>query len=212
MHRAVALLRGINVGGHRVAMADLRRHFEALGLAHVATFIASGNVIFDLPAGNPAALERRIEKHLEKALGFAVPTYIRTVDELREAVDAVPFPKVLATDSLYVNFLRTEPDEAARRAILALVHRFAGGFHQRARLAEQLRRVLFRPGAFRRADRLARVAHLLQGHARAAAQQWSGAERHQQERQCESADELHDEVRRCDDRNNCTLYRQGSRT
>lgn len=120
MQRAVALLRGINVGGHRVAMADLRHHFEALGLARVATFIASGNVIFDLPAGNPAALERRIEKHLEKALGFAVPTYIRTVDELREAVDAVPFPKVLATDSLYVNFLRTEPDEAARRAILAL--------------------------------------------------------------------------------------------
>jgi uncharacterized protein (DUF1697 family) len=121
MPRAVALLRGINVGGHRVAMADLRRHFEALKLRNVATFIASGNVIFDAPApGDFAALEQRIEKHLAKALGFEAPTFIRTADEIAEVVAAVPFPRVRETDSLYVSFLRAEPDAAAKRAVLAL--------------------------------------------------------------------------------------------
>ena len=48
--RHVAFLRAINVGGHTVKMADLRRSFEALGFDAVETFIASGNVIFDADA------------------------------------------------------------------------------------------------------------------------------------------------------------------
>ena len=48
--RYVAFLRGINVGGHRVSMADLRDVFTSLKFGNVDTFIASGNVIFDAPA------------------------------------------------------------------------------------------------------------------------------------------------------------------
>ena len=121
MPRAVALLRGINVGGHRVAMADLRRHVEALKLGNVATFIASGNVIFDTPArADLAALEQRIERHLAKALGYEVPTFIRTIDEITAVAAAEPFPDAAATDSLYVSFLRAAPDAAAKRAVLDL--------------------------------------------------------------------------------------------
>ncbi|MBE2214633.1 MAG: DUF1697 domain-containing protein [Opitutaceae bacterium] len=124
MPRAVALLRGINVGGHRVAMADLRRHCEALRLKNVATFIASGNVIFDAAAGaDLAALERRMEKHLAEALGFAAPTFIRTVDEIAIVAAAEPFSDAAPTDSLYVSFLRAAPDAAAQRAVLALESR-----------------------------------------------------------------------------------------
>lgn len=102
-------------------MADLRRHFEALKLKGVATFIASGNVIFDVPAGaDLAALERRIEKHLAKALGFEAPAFIRTADEITQVVASGPFARVTETDSLYVNFLRAEPDAAAKKAVLAL--------------------------------------------------------------------------------------------
>ncbi|NIP60050.1 MAG: DUF1697 domain-containing protein, partial [Gemmatimonadetes bacterium] len=46
MSRHVAFLRGINLGDRRVKMDRLRRHFEAMDLGDVATFIASGNVIF----------------------------------------------------------------------------------------------------------------------------------------------------------------------
>lgn len=121
MSRLVALLRGINVGGHRVAMADLRRHFEALKLRQVETFIASGNVLFEAPAGvDVAALEGRIEKHLEEALGFPCPTFIRSLDELSEVVSAKPFPRIGPDDSLHVTFLRAAPDAAAQRPVLAL--------------------------------------------------------------------------------------------
>jgi len=47
MPRYVAFLRAINVGGHVVTMAQLKRAFEAVPLASVETFIASGNVIFE---------------------------------------------------------------------------------------------------------------------------------------------------------------------
>ena len=50
MERVVALLRGINVGGHRLSMADLRRHLEDLGCTDVATYIQSGNVVLTPPA------------------------------------------------------------------------------------------------------------------------------------------------------------------
>jgi uncharacterized protein (DUF1697 family) len=87
-----ALLGGINVGGHRVRMTDLRTHFEALGLSSVSTFIASGNVSFETTARNVTRLEARIERHLEQALGYAVPTFIRTPQELAAIAAYEPFP------------------------------------------------------------------------------------------------------------------------
>ena len=57
MQRYIALLGGINVGGHRVKMAHLRALFEALGFEQVETLIASGNVIFETPVSDTAALE-----------------------------------------------------------------------------------------------------------------------------------------------------------
>jgi uncharacterized protein (DUF1697 family) len=49
--RYVALLRGINVGGHAVIkMADLSACIEELGYGEVRTYIASGNVLFRRPS------------------------------------------------------------------------------------------------------------------------------------------------------------------
>ncbi|MCC3156577.1 DUF1697 domain-containing protein [Hymenobacter sp. 15J16-1T3B] len=79
----IALLRGINVGGHRVSMDALRQHFAALGLQRVRTYIQTGNVFFDAPADlDRTQLTARIEQHLREALGYAVPTFLRTTDEL----------------------------------------------------------------------------------------------------------------------------------
>ena len=45
MPRHIALLRGINVGGHRkVPMADLRAALEDAGFEDVKTYVQSGNV------------------------------------------------------------------------------------------------------------------------------------------------------------------------
>lgn len=92
MPRYIALLGGINVGGHRVKMDALRASFEALDFAGVATFIASGNVIFETPEGDERALKARIEQHLHATLGYPVPTYLRTSDELVAVAAYEPFP------------------------------------------------------------------------------------------------------------------------
>ncbi len=45
----IALLRGINVGGHKIIkMADLKQAFESIGLKQVKTYIQSGNIVFNL--------------------------------------------------------------------------------------------------------------------------------------------------------------------
>ena len=49
MTRYAALLRGINVGGINIKMADLRSTFVDLGFENVKTVLASGNVLFDSP-------------------------------------------------------------------------------------------------------------------------------------------------------------------
>ena len=91
MSRSVAFLRAINVGGHTVRMDRLRLLFESVGLKKVETFIASGNVLFDSSARNLAALEEKLERHLERALGYEVITFVRPLHELVAVRDNHPF-------------------------------------------------------------------------------------------------------------------------
>lgn len=123
MTQHAAFLRAINVGGHTVKMDHLRRLFEDLGLNRVSTFIASGNVLFDPPDEEPAALEARIERHLESALGYAVRTFIRPTDALpgitRAALAAEP-AYTADTDALHIGFLNALPSETAWAKLLAL--------------------------------------------------------------------------------------------
>jgi uncharacterized protein (DUF1697 family) len=123
MVRYVAFLRAINVGGHTVKMDRLRELFGALGFANVTTFIASGNVIFDSPATDAAALERRIDEHLRAALGYRAEAFLRTTAELAEIASYQPFPAVeLNADSasLYVAFLPAPLSNDARERVMAL--------------------------------------------------------------------------------------------
>ncbi len=118
----IAFLRAINVGGHIVKMEALRGHFENLGLRNVRTFIASGNVIFDSTARAPA-LEARIEKHLLSVLGYEVETFIRSVDEVTQAVADVEArlrAEIAGGAHIYVGFLRNLPSEAQQKQVKAL--------------------------------------------------------------------------------------------
>ena len=97
----IAFLRGINVGGHRVTMETLRRLFTELGLANVRTYIQTGNVFFDDPEqADRAQLTARIEQHLQQALGYAVPTFLRTPAELEHLLALNPFRHLTVTDDM----------------------------------------------------------------------------------------------------------------
>jgi uncharacterized protein (DUF1697 family) len=58
-------------------MKVLRKAFESLGFARVATFLGSGNVVFETRAKNLGVLEQKIERTLRQALGFKVPVFIK---------------------------------------------------------------------------------------------------------------------------------------
>jgi len=105
-----------------VTMAALRGHFEKLGFAHVETFINSGNVIFTTSAKNDAALERKIEAHLEKALGYEVKTFVRSEAELAAIARYQPFDeaRIAAAPTLCVGFLAAPLDAAAQKLLVAM--------------------------------------------------------------------------------------------
>jgi uncharacterized protein (DUF1697 family) len=120
--RYVAFLRAINVGGHTVPMAVLRRLFEESGGSGVETVIASGNVVFVSASRSAAALEKRLSRHLEQSLGYAVAAFVRTPGEVAAVAARRPFPGADAARDfgVYVGFLHREPDAAARRRVLGL--------------------------------------------------------------------------------------------
>jgi uncharacterized protein (DUF1697 family) len=118
MTRYVAFLRAINVGGRRVAMADLRAVGADLGHDDVTTHIASGNVIFTARARR-ATLEPALEAAFQEAFGFDVPTFVRTQAEVEAVVEARPFDLPVGHTHL-VALLRTPPDRAGAEALAAL--------------------------------------------------------------------------------------------
>ena len=93
----VAFLRGINVGGHNIKMELLREHFLALGFKNVQTYIQTGNVQFESGETNTKVLGQKIEKHLETQLGYAVPTFIRSLHQLEQTLISAPFDSIPST-------------------------------------------------------------------------------------------------------------------
>ena len=94
----IALLRGINVGrAKRIAMADLRALFEALGYTDVRTVLNSGNVVFGGLKQKQAAAAAAIEEALVLRLGVASRVTVLGADELATVIEDNPLLP-LATD------------------------------------------------------------------------------------------------------------------
>jgi uncharacterized protein (DUF1697 family) len=116
----VALIRGINVGGHkRVAMEDLRTVFRSLGCDEVRTYVQSGNVLLR-SRETPSHLVGAAEASIESTLGVDVAVLIRTKEELARIVKANPFLAAGADPArLHVAFLAARPGTARARELSA---------------------------------------------------------------------------------------------
>jgi len=114
----------MNLGGRRIKNDELRLRFEELGFSEVATFRASGNVIFGLDDGDDeVALTERIEAGLAEALGYEVPVFLRTVAEVAAMASAHPFDSAdvkVSRGKLQVLLLSEKPSAKARKTVLAL--------------------------------------------------------------------------------------------
>ena len=92
MDRYVAFLRGMNLGGRRIKNEELRRHFEEMGFEEVATFRASGNVVFSSPKRvAEGKLTGRVEAELDQRLGYDVPVFLRSIAEVAAIAACEPF-------------------------------------------------------------------------------------------------------------------------
>lgn len=121
MTRYVALLRGINVGGHRrVAMADLRALLAELGYEDVQTLLQSGNAVFTAKL-EPERVTRDLEQRIEADLGVRTEIVVRTGEELAAVVERDPLGSVANDPKRYqVSFLSAAPDPGVASEIAAL--------------------------------------------------------------------------------------------
>ena len=124
MERYVAFLRGMNLGNRRIKNPELVAHFEAIGLEEVATFRASGNVVFVDPAGEAESrLQKRLEAELGRSLGYDVAVFLRSAGEVRAIVAREPFSaqEIAASKGKpQVNLLARKPSAKAVEEALAL--------------------------------------------------------------------------------------------
>ena len=92
MKTYIALLRGINVGGHKkLKMADLKSMMEELGFQNVVTYIQSGNVVFS--AKEEKDLSDNISNGIAEKFGYEVPVLVKTADEIAQILKNCPLGK-----------------------------------------------------------------------------------------------------------------------
>ena len=114
----VALLRGINVGGHnRVPMPELRALMTELGHTEVATYIQSGNAVFTSPEADTAKLADELEQAIAGRLDVSCGVVVITRDELQQVIDDNPFPAEDNPKALHAVFRRAELTEAERAKV-----------------------------------------------------------------------------------------------
>jgi uncharacterized protein (DUF1697 family) len=109
----IALLRGINVGGHNIIkMADLRQLLEKIGLQKVKTYIQSGNVLFEAEQ-DTTLLTQQLEEEIKNTFGFPVPVILRTAEELEQIIKDCPYSvdSLNEGESVQLAFLADEPSQ-----------------------------------------------------------------------------------------------------
>jgi uncharacterized protein (DUF1697 family) len=124
VERFVAFLRRMNLGNRRIKSPELVAHFEAMGLEDVATFRASGNVVFVDPAGEAESkLQKRLEGTLDERLGYDVAVFLRSAAEVAAIAAREPFDEEAIAASKgkpQVQLLARRPGAKAAKEALAL--------------------------------------------------------------------------------------------
>jgi uncharacterized protein (DUF1697 family) len=118
----IALLRGINVGGHRpLKMTRLQEMFAAMGFENISTYIQSGNVIFDAPSQKEQSLSAQIADQIAVTFDYNIP--------VKAILKKFPFAEREGWKS-YITFLASQPPEnhiAKLETLSTDIEHFKGG-------------------------------------------------------------------------------------
>ncbi len=112
MKTHLALLRGINVSGHKlIKMEELRKLLGSAGFKNVSTYIQSGNVFVDAGEKSSVTVGEKIKSIIKEKYGWDVGVVVLDLPYLQNTVKDNPFLKEPEIDlkQVYVAFLSEEP-------------------------------------------------------------------------------------------------------
>ncbi|WP_028264662.1 DUF1697 domain-containing protein [Arthrobacter sp. MA-N2] len=101
MNSFAVFLRGINVGGINIKMADLKTALKAYPFTGVKTLLASGNVVLQSKL-DAAGVKEQFEECLREAFGYDAWVVVLTARRVAELVDACPYPADDKTTHSYI--------------------------------------------------------------------------------------------------------------
>lgn len=104
MTRYIAFLRGVNVGGVNLKMAEVAKAMEAAGFTAVRTILASGNVLLDSTSG-AAKVRTTAERALRDAFGYEAWVLVYDLPTLQKISEAYPFEREVPDHHSYVTFV-----------------------------------------------------------------------------------------------------------
>ncbi len=110
----VALLRGINVGGHnKVSMNDLKELLSELGFHGVSTYIQSGNVVFKSEVNDPLLIEKAIKQGIIEKFSLNLEVITKSLEEMSDIIKSMPFKETNLDkgEKIYLTFLSKKPSE-----------------------------------------------------------------------------------------------------
>lgn len=110
MKKYAAFLRGVNVGGRIIKMAELKACLEKAGLTGVTTLLQSGNVVFE-DGQDAAGLKELIESALTETFGYPAKAQVVPLDKLARVIERYPFGSAADTQHDYVIFMENGLEE-----------------------------------------------------------------------------------------------------
>lgn len=119
MKTYIALLRGVNVGGHnKIKMIDLKEALLSDGFKSVTTYIQSGNIVFKTESDDIEGLQEKIKKVIQNNFDLEISVVVLTQDTLQRILAKNPFEKRFENNEierkkLYFMVFCNAPDQKA---------------------------------------------------------------------------------------------------
>jgi uncharacterized protein (DUF1697 family) len=104
MTRYAAFLRGVNVGGVSLKMAEVAAALGGAGFDNVRTILASGNVVLD-GRGSAASVRKKAESALREAFGYDAWVLVYDLDTIAAVAESYPFEPEVEGHHSYVTFV-----------------------------------------------------------------------------------------------------------
>jgi uncharacterized protein (DUF1697 family) len=104
MTKFAAFLRGVNVGGVNLKMAEVAQALTDAGFTNVRTILATGNVLLESPSG-VAGVRKKAEAALRERFGYEAWVLAYTIDAVRAIFEAYPFEREVDGYHSYVTFV-----------------------------------------------------------------------------------------------------------